>query len=336
MYGQVPFEVCRIKKGLSNSNFFRESNFIDGIYSKKLTNFILKYATKLSYASVKELVGDSCSNTVLSSQQIWRLVNDNGRKISAVQAKQIAFFNASGSDITIKEVDIYAPNEPEVLYLCDDVCVKEQKAQRDGVVKEKKTFCNTRISMLQKTDGSYQTIVAGLGIDNITYNKAILWENYGEKQLPIVAISDGATNLKNDLKSIFGVDIVHILDWYHLNKKVHQTLSMISHKEDKLIHSTDILNYLWQGKTVEAIAYLQKIKAKNESSKEMLITYLTKNENTIIDYKKRQENGKIIGSGRTEKANDTLVAKRQKYNGMAWTKTGSLAITLTTANINAT
>ncbi|TAF83749.1 MAG: hypothetical protein EAZ50_00060 [Runella slithyformis] len=103
-----------------------------------------------------------------------------------------------------------------------------------------------------------------------------------------------------------------------------------------MVHSTDLLNYLWQGKSREAIEYLKQIKAKNESSKEMLITYLSKNENTIIDYKKRQENGKIIGSGRTEKANDTLVAKRQKYNEMAWTKRGSLAITLTTANINAT
>lgn len=104
---------------------------------------------------------------------------------------------------------------------------------------------------------------------------------------------------------------------FYLNKKVHQTLTMISNKEDKLVHSTDLdlLNYLWQGKTTGAIEYLKKVKAKNESSKEMLITYLSKNENTIIDYKKRRENGKIIGSGRTEKANDTLVAKRQ--NGVA-------------------
>ena len=90
---------------------------------------------------------------------------------------------------------------------------------------------------------------------------------------------------------------------------------MISYKEDKLVHSTDILNYLWQGKITEAMGYLQGIKAKNQPSKEMLITYLTKNKNTIINYKKRQENGKIIGSGRTEKANDTFVAKRQ--NGVA-------------------
>ncbi len=42
--------------------------------------------------------------------------------------------------------------------------------------------------------------------------------------------------------------------------------------------------------------------------------------------------GKTIGSGRTEKQNDILVAKRQKYNGMAWLPKGFLAITLVTTN----
>ena len=42
--------------------------------------------------------------------------------------------------------------------------------------------------------------------------------------------------------------------------------------------------------------------------------------------------GKTIGSGRTEKQNDILVAKRQKYNSMAWSSKGYLAITLVIAN----
>ena len=45
----------------------------------------------------------------------------------------------------------------------------------------------------------------------------------------------------------------------------------------------------------------------------MLTTYLRKNEHTIIDYERRKLAGKTIGSGsgRTEKQNDILVAKRQ-------------------------
>jgi len=66
----------------------------------------------------------------------------------------------------------------------------------------------------------------------------------------------------------------------------------------------------------------------------MLTTYLRKNEHTIIDYERRKLAGKTIGSGsgRTEKQNDILVAKRQKYNGVSWSSKGSLAITLITAS----
>ena len=41
---------------------------------------------------------------------------------------------------------------------------------------------------------------------------------------------------------------------------------------------------------------------------------------------------KTAFDARTEKQNDILVAKRQKYNGMAWSPKGSLAITLVTAS----
>ena len=64
----------------------------------------------------------------------------------------------------------------------------------------------------------------------------------------------------------------------------------------------------------------------------MLLTYLAKNQTSIIDYEKRKQNGKPIGSGRGEKQNDRIVAQRQKYNGMSWSPKGSLAMALNTAS----
>jgi hypothetical protein len=86
---------------------------------------------------------------------------------------------------------------------------------------------------------------------------------------------------------------------------------------------------LWN-KAVEAIAYLNEIIPKC-IHKEMLMAYLIKNQNTIINYEKIQKVGKTIGSGRTEKQNYILVAKRQKYNGMPWSLTGLIASTLNAA-----
>ena len=40
--------------------------------------------------------------------------------------------------------------------------------------------------------------------------------------LPIVALTDGARNLKKEAKEVFGKDIKHMLDWYYLAAKVSQ------------------------------------------------------------------------------------------------------------------
>jgi len=48
----------------------------------------------------------------------------------------------------------------------------------------------------------------------------------------------------------------------------------------------------------------------------------------IIDYERRAKVGKVIGSGRMEKAVDLAVGMRQKKKGMSWSETGSHALAL--------
>ncbi len=299
-----------------------------------MRDFATKYATKLSYANVSSLVAEVCKGTTLSDQHIHALVEMQAEKITTIQKEKIALFEASGAILKAEKVDIYSPTSKEVIYLSDDVCVKAQKAKRDKKPKIKGKRHNTRISMFKNELNEYQTIVAGIEVDNLLLVKALLCEAYPLKsdKLPVVAITDGATSIKNELKALFGEDVVPILDWYHLQKKVNETMTMILPKAQREAHNQNMLHLLWMGKSVETIAYLEKIVAKNEDAKAMLITYLVKNEHTIIDYECRKMVGKTIGSGRTEKQNDILVAKRQKYNGMAWSPKGSLAITLLTAS----
>jgi hypothetical protein len=45
--------------------------------------------------------------------------------------------------------------------------------------------------------------------------------------------------------------------------------------------------------------------------------------NKSIDYQRRQQSGKIIGSGRIEKCCDQVIGHRQKKKGMSWSKIGS-------------
>lgn len=67
---------------------------------------------------------------------------------------------------------------------------------------------------------------------------AVLQEYASETEpLNLVAITDGAKNIRYRLFSIFGSTVVLILDWYHLCKKLRLLMSMIAtNQADKKIH----------------------------------------------------------------------------------------------------
>ncbi len=158
-------------------------------------------------------------------------------------------------------------------------------------------------------------------------------ELYGDKPeqpLPVVAITDGARSIRITLQLIFGINLFIILDWYHLQLKIKNLMSMIApNKTVKELYINDLKTLLWHGKTTEALDYLAQIPTvKNQEKFEELVGYLTKHQTEIIDYDKRKKAGKTIGSGRCEKANDGIVAHRQKKKGMAWSRSGSKALAI--------
>ena len=107
-------------------------------------------------------------------------------------------------------------------------------------------------------------------------------------------------------------------------------MSMIAqNKDDKELFINALKQLLWNGNTAEAIYYLDNLtRIKNASKYKELRDYLEKHEAEIIDYGLRKKAGKTIGSRRAEKANDLVVAHRQKKKGMAWSKKGSSALAI--------
>jgi hypothetical protein len=158
----------------------------------------------------------------------------------------------------------------------------------------------------------------------------LYWNKTPQRALPIVAITDGARTIRSSLQFVFGLRVCIILDWYHLQLKVKNLMSMIAPNKDlKTLYIKDLKALLWRGKGNEAIDYLLNIsQVKNQEKWEELIGYIEKHKAEIIDYDKRQKAGKTIGSGRCEKANDIIVAHRQKKKGMAWSRTGSKALAI--------
>lgn len=126
-----------------------------------------------------------------------------------------------------------------------------------------------------------------------------------------------------------------ILDWYHLHKKCKELLSMALNGRD--IRNAVLQNLtplLWHGLVDQAIAYLKSLseaEIKNEDERLHLMQYLAKNRPMIPVYAVRRELGLRNSSNRGEKANDLLVAERQKHNGMSWSPSGSVALASVTA-----
>jgi hypothetical protein len=151
----------------------------------------------------------------------------------------------------------------------------------------------------------------------------------GSPELHVV-ISDGARHIRQSLQAIFGQMPTVILDWYHLRKKIRELMSMIAmNKTDKERHLSQILNQLWCGAVDSVLDYLQtQVQVRNSAKHDELIGYLKKHRHEIIDYERRQNTGKPIGSGRMEKGVDQVIGHRQKKKGMAWSAKGSKALAI--------
>jgi hypothetical protein len=114
-----------------------------------------------------------------------------------------------------------------------------------------------------------------------------------------------------------------ILDWYHLRKKCYELLSMICrNRQDKAQLSGYLLSALWVGDVETALAHLEAYQpeAKNPAKLDELLSYLQNRRTSIPNYKLRRQARQFNGSGQVEKANDLIVARRQKHQGMHWSQ----------------
>ncbi len=254
------------------------------------------------------------------------------------ESEKIAKFleNKGGTQLRfnfLEEVDIYDSESKELLYFDDGVGVNRQKEHRstsENLGEKSTPKVQTDVIVLgNEEDGFHYTSSAEsnfCGNDIETHINLILSKKYN--RLPIVAIIDGAQSIRCRLWNLFGENVIMILDWYHLENKIWQYMSrlgLLKHLKEK--HVQEMLNYLWVGQVEEALIYSDvMIETQRNKILEELQNYLLKHKNEIINYSKRQFIGKIIGSGRGEKANDQLVAIRQKKKVMSWSEKGSNAL----------
>ena len=239
----------------------------------------------------------------------------------------------------IKNPVSYEGGEEVVNISVDDVGAKKQKETREPKPhsppgKKKRVYVQNTVIHVEQGDQFY--LLNGYGVLSVLrLLLAFLLHNDLWGHLWVFFV-DG-NGLYSSVMQCFCwyPKVSVILDWYHLQKKCRELLSM-AFKGSQLRNAAleELMPLLWYGLVDQAIDYLSHIpegQIKNQDELMHLMTYLGRNRVMIPVYAVRRELGLRNSSNRGEKANDVLVAARQKHNGMSWSKSGSVALASVTA-----
>ena len=220
----------------------------------------------------------------------------------------------------------------------DDIGVRFQKPERKGKCKKNRSFVENTVIHVQAGDEQY-TLTA-IGMDKaFKLLVAFLLKNKLMEEHRLIFFSDGATCIRDNIEKHFGFrQYTIILDWLHLEKKCNEFLSMGTKgsKDEKQRIKEELASILWTGRHQNAIKYLDSLKnshIKNPTKIEELKGYIRRKSPNMTCYALRHELGLRISSNRVEKANDLVVATRQKHNGMSWSRKGSGALAIITATM---
>ena len=220
----------------------------------------------------------------------------------------------------------------------DDIGVRFQKPERKGKCKKNRSFIENTVIHIQ-AEGKQYTLTA-IGMDKAFKQLvAFLLENKLMEDYRLIFFSDGAACIRDSIGKYFGFrQHTIILDWLHLEKKCNEFLSMgiKGPKDEKQRIKKELASILWTGRYQRAINYLESLKksqVRNSVKIGELKDYIRRKSPNLTCYALRHELKLRISSNRVEKANDLVVATRQKHNGMSWSRNGSGALAIITATM---
>jgi hypothetical protein len=147
----------------------------------------------------------------------------------------------------------------------------------------------------------------------------------------LLLIADGARWIRTFFTDVLSQvkQKTMILDWHHLKQKCLELSSRICRSRTaKAQLLRRLYRRLWRGDVPAAVAVLEahRPETRNETKLDELISYLQARAAWMVNYRQRRIEQKYIGSAHVEKANDVIVARRQKNRGMQWSEATSDAL----------
>ena len=302
----------------------------DVIIPTTVRNHLERHGTEIA-AKLSEMVNEALSPDDIKEALERDLPYDLFNEPRFTMDPTLVSAAADNLGVTMYNQDDYENPDLSANISIDDICVKAQKPMRpmlDG--KEKKKRVDNTVAHIENIEGKY--VFNGDGIAAVV-RQVIGFMAFNQFLLkgPLVFFCDGARTIHDEIKEQFKFTKYKIiLDYYHLSKKVKEFFSMAFNGKEisKKMHN-EIMKLLWVGDVKAALAFMEhvdKSKVKDQNRLTQLADYLKRVRDCIPNYALRKELGLRNGSGVVEKVNDLLVAKRQKHNGMSWSKPGSVGL----------
>ena len=216
--------------------------FQAGYFSDSLKEFAAYYSNRLSYEDHEELIRKLAGSQQISDQQIHQLVVGKALEVSqslTEETQRILGDTTKKLPPINEQVNIDEATEKEILLMDDAIQVKGQKATRERKKDQEnqkvevdsqnneaagnRVWVRTDVVLLEKKQGGFEYLTGVLDNEEkeplplAAMVKSKVIQEYGDERKPlnIVAITDGAKNIRGRLLAIFGVTVVIILDWLH-------------------------------------------------------------------------------------------------------------------------
>lgn len=157
---------------------------------------------------------------------------------------------------------------------------------------------------------------------------AVVW-NHDFLAQEMIVLGDGATWIRK-IRDDYFPQARYVLDWWHLKENVKRCLrDTVNNRRKRWRLGKQLLSLLWRGRWGAALKVLDQMLIQQKSSQDKVLAlrkYIRNNTGGIIDYKAIRQAGYYISSSVVEKAADIIVARRQKHQGMIWSRKGADAI----------
>ena len=278
--------------------------------------------------AARQLTKESGEERLIAASTVWKKKQQKGKELQQKQDALIeqalkqpeTFESVTNASSTSKASRV----PPDTIQLqADEVLTKSQQPGK----KMNQTFTAT----LENAEGNCFYLVAKSSeqlIALVAVHLMMLGLFTGKR---LEVISDGARWIAEWIANFTNVEVVRVLCWYHLQKRIYEAMGAVGLAKDRrkeLEH--EILGHLWRGELSQAVWILWGLRSTARVPKRIddLIGYLLRKKRWIVNYADRKSKGLWIASTRVEKWNDFAVADRCKHRGMSWTESGVMAIAL--------